>query len=361
MKIGCLILAGGKSSRMGSKKSALEFHGITFLDKLAHEMNGFPELLVSVDERLRHPEITFPMVADIYPEHGPMGGLYSALLQCESDALLVIPCDVPLFSKELAEKMCSFYKETDTDALIAMTDDERIHPLCGIYHKHCLSTLKDCLENEDLKMMSALHKLNLKYYPTGADSWKLTNVNTPEEYRRLIEKNILAISGYKDSGKTTLIEKLIPELMAYGLQVATIKHDGHSFVPDVPGTDSHRFYQAGAATSIVFDNEKFAVTKRMPPNLDYLLSLTGDADLIILEGFKETDYSKLEVVRKANEKPPINQLKNRLAYVSDMKSCECSEFDNSLPMLDMNLPKEVAAFIVDACHHGQLKIERTKS
>ena len=58
---------------------------------------------------------------------------------------------------------------------------------------------------------------------------------------------IFAISGYKNSGKTTLITKLIPELKQRGYRVAVIKHDGHDFEADVPGTDSYRHQKAGAA------------------------------------------------------------------------------------------------------------------
>ena len=63
---------------------------------------------------------------------------------------------------------------------------------------------------------------------------------------------ILAVSGVKNSGKTTLITKLLPELKKRGLQVAVIKHDGHDFEADVPGTDSWKYAQAGADGTCVF-------------------------------------------------------------------------------------------------------------
>lgn len=97
MNTGCLILAGGKSRRMGYRKSSLRLNGTTFLDKLIFELRDFPEILVSVDDAARHPEIPYSMIDDRYSDCGPMSGLYSALSVCESDALLVLPCDVPLF------------------------------------------------------------------------------------------------------------------------------------------------------------------------------------------------------------------------------------------------------------------------
>lgn len=104
---------------------------------------------------------------------------------------------------------------------------------------------------------------------------------------------VIAISGLKNSGKTTLIEKLIPCLKQKGYITAVIKHDGHSFAPDSPGTDSYRFFQAGALGAAVFDREKVSVTKRCDVNIDALLELFQEADFILLEGFKATHYPKI--------------------------------------------------------------------
>ena len=79
MNTGCLILAGGKSRRMGYRKSSLRLNGTTFLDKLIFELRDFPEILVSVDDAARHPEIPYSMIDDRYSDCGPMSGLYSAL------------------------------------------------------------------------------------------------------------------------------------------------------------------------------------------------------------------------------------------------------------------------------------------
>jgi molybdopterin-guanine dinucleotide biosynthesis protein B len=66
---------------------------------------------------------------------------------------------------------------------------------------------------------------------------------------------VVAVSGIKNSGKTSLIEKLLPALTRRGLRVATVKHDGHRFEPDRPGTDSFRHLTAGAVGTAVFDGE----------------------------------------------------------------------------------------------------------
>ena len=186
MKTGCLILAGGKSSRMGRQKSSLKINGMTFLEYLAEELSGYGEVLVSVDRFDRHKEILIPMIEDLYPDHGPMGGIYSAFAAGNFDRLLTVPCDVPLFSGELAEKLCELSDE-DADAVIMRTKDGRIHPLCGMYQRSCLPVLRECLEKRELRMMQALGKLYVIFAEAGEDSWQLQNINTPEEYRLLVE------------------------------------------------------------------------------------------------------------------------------------------------------------------------------
>ena len=108
---------------------------------------------------------------------------------------------------------------------------------------------------------------------------------------------VIAVSGVKNSGKTTLIEAMLPLLAEAGLRVAVIKHDGHCFDPDPPGTDTGRFMAAGAAGTAIFDGEKFKVVKKQPVTEAFLIAQFPEADLILLEGFKYTPWPKLEVVR----------------------------------------------------------------
>ena len=348
MNYGAVILAGGKSRRMGTDKAELKLNGIRFLDKLAYELSGFPELLVSVNDKEQYPETEYPMVCDIFPDCGPMGGLYAALESCTSDALVVVPCDVPLFSKGMADEMCACMEE-ETDAVIAVTEDGREHPLCGVYKKSCLSVLEQCLKKHDYRMRDAISRLRVKTWQAGKHSWRFLNVNTPEEFEKLKNRNCLAISGWKNAGKTTLIEKLIPALAQYGLNVATIKHDGHSYTPDVPGTDSYRFFQAGANTSVIYDGEKYSFTRRGSVTEEELLKLAPEADIILFEGAKWSGYPKIEIVRKENGRSPIPDLRGRIAYVSDI------DFSQVLPIFGPEDISEIAAFIIKSYENGTLR------
>lgn len=153
------------------------------------------------------------------------------------------------------------------------------------------------------------------------------------------EKNkkqfILAVSGVKNSGKTTLITKLLPELKKRGLQVAVIKHDGHDFEADVPGTDSWKYAQAGADGTCVFSAKKYMVVKYAPaPSVEELIGAFPEVDVILLEGFKYSEYPKIEVIRKGNSSESVCDPKNLLGIVTDLTK---AELDVNGEMLDIPL------------------------
>lgn len=123
---------------------------------------------------------------------------------------------------------------------------------------------------------------------------------------------VLAVSGVKNSGKTALIEALLPRLTALGLQTAVIKHDGHSFTPDTPGTDTFRFFQAGACGTAIFDSEKYSLARAVTMTEEKLIAMFPEADLVLLEGFKNSVYPKIELLSET----PVCDPETCLAYVS---------------------------------------------
>ena len=111
--------------------------------------------------------------------------------------------------------------------------------------------------------------------------------------KNVIQPVIFAVSGYKNTGKTTLITGMIPILTEKGNQVAVIKHDGHEFESDVPGTDSYQHQKAGAYGTAVFSKSQFLVTKRVSEiTAEMLLPFFPEADIILIEGLKDSSYPK---------------------------------------------------------------------
>ena len=161
------------------------------------------------------------------------------------------------------------------------------------------------------------------------------------------EPLVVAVSGVKNSGKTTLIESMLPLLTAAGLTVAVIKHDGHSFDPEPSGTDTGRFMAAGAAGAAIFDGEKFKIVKKGSITAGFLISQFPEADLILLEGFKHTGWPKLEVVRRGNSSEPVSDPGTLLALVTDLP-LEVP----GVPVLPLDRPEEAARFLLRLVKEG---------
>jgi molybdopterin-guanine dinucleotide biosynthesis protein MobB len=154
---------------------------------------------------------------------------------------------------------------------------------------------------------------------------------------------IISIVGRSKSGKTTLIERLIPELIKRGYRVATIKHHGKAFDIDYQGKDSWRHKEAGARTVVISSPQKVALIEDCSQELsldDLAARFIQGADIIITEGFKREKYPKMEVFRKGIHPQPLSpQLQNVIAVVSD---CPLSL---GIPCMDLNDIKGIADII----------------
>ncbi len=144
---------------------------------------------------------------------------------------------------------------------------------------------------------------------------------------------VLAVSGVHNSGKTTLLEKLLPALRSRGLKVGVIKHDGHDFTPDVPGTDSFRLREAGAEGVAVYSEKRYLLTEEFRLTEQDLLALfeRHGYDLVLLEGFKSSGWPKIEVVRKAVADAPVSF--QPLAVVGDVPGADFG-LDDPQPLAD---------------------------
>ncbi|MBU6297766.1 MAG: molybdopterin-guanine dinucleotide biosynthesis protein B [Alphaproteobacteria bacterium] len=115
---------------------------------------------------------------------------------------------------------------------------------------------------------------------------------------------VIGIVGWKNSGKTTLVEALLRELTDRGLRVSTIKHAHHHFDVDIPGKDSWRHREAGAQEVLVASSQRWALMHETggahDPNLLDMLPRLSPCDLVLVEGFKHGPHRKIEVRRAAS-------------------------------------------------------------
>ena len=161
---------------------------------------------------------------------------------------------------------------------------------------------------------------------------------------------IFGLAGWSGSGKTTLITGLIPELLARGVTVSTVKHAHHAFDIDRPGKDSWRHREAGACEVMVASERRWALMHELragpEPSLDRLIAQMSPVDLILVEGFKHHPHPKLEICRAALGKPALYPDD---PFVVAVASDERPE-GLPLPWLPLSDPPAVARFIIE--HQG---------
>ncbi len=156
-----------------------------------------------------------------------------------------------------------------------------------------------------------------------------------------IKPYIIAISGVKNSGKTTMITKLIPLLKEMGYTTATIKHDGHDFACDVPGTDSFKHRESGADGIAVYSDNKYMIINQSSDNTEsMLLSHFQSFDIILLEGFKYSSYPKIELIRNGNSQAQVCDKDTLLAIATD-----CNNINWDGPFFSINDTQGIAHLI----------------
>ena len=318
---------------MGQDKARLVLNRQRFIDHLIGEFSGGCEVMLSVAHQGDYAECGIRTVADENRGIGPIEGLRQALRFSGSDFVFVCAVDMPFVRREMMMYLAEFIS-SDYDAFV-FCEEDRIHPLCGIYSRAALGTVQDLITEGEYRLTELLARIRTKYVDIrtscfGSDT--LRNINTPDDYHALRRPVVFCVSGVKNSGKTHLVERLIHAFAGIGMTAGVIKHDGHSFECDVPGTDSDRFYRAGAmATAVFSDSQSFLRVRRRVP-ADELIAQMGDVDVIMIEGMKYSSLPKVEVIRKDASGRGVCDSRTLLCIASDTPlpgSVPC-------PVLDLN-------------------------
>jgi molybdopterin-guanine dinucleotide biosynthesis protein B len=164
---------------------------------------------------------------------------------------------------------------------------------------------------------------------------------------------IICVVGASNVGKTTFLEKLIPELGRRRYRVGIVKHDAHSFEIDHKGKDTWRLREAGANTVVISSREKVAAIRRTDGEMD-LQVLAGhlfwDEELLLTEGFKRSNFPKIEIFRAAVEASPIcTPRDNLVAIVTD------DPVDSEVPVFSFADVAKLADFIEERYLKGRTK------
>ena len=183
-----IILAGGKSSRMGADKALFVLNGSTFLDHIIRTLKPLVDdiLIVSNDER--HGKFNLKRVRDTINNAGPISGLHAGLTHSSTENNLVLSCDIPLIETSILEVLLQ-NNEDDID-VIQLAEADRVHPLIALYKKCSAEHLGKALFHGERKLSTALNGLNFKtVLVSDGQAPALTNVNTPMDFEKIENGN----------------------------------------------------------------------------------------------------------------------------------------------------------------------------
>lgn len=185
IKITGVILAGGKSTRMGREKSLLEINGIKFIDRIISVYRRiFPEIIIVTNTPEKYKDTGIKLYKDIIPGKGSLGGLYTGILEAENEYSFVIACDMPFPDERLIRHITSL---KGNDAAIPVIN-KRYYPLFALYSKSCKEVIENQLRCGNLRISDIFQKLKVKEIKEeevkafDKNMLSLVNINTPEEY-----------------------------------------------------------------------------------------------------------------------------------------------------------------------------------
>ncbi|HAV60558.1 molybdopterin-guanine dinucleotide biosynthesis protein B [uncultured Planktomarina sp.] len=157
--------------------------------------------------------------------------------------------------------------------------------------------------------------------------------------------NVFGVTGWKNAGKTGLMERLVAEFCGRGLRVSTLKHAHHSFDVDHPGKDSHRHRMAGASQVLLASTERWALMNEHrgapEPSLAALLAKLDPVDLVLIEGWKRDKHPKVEAWRAETGNPLIAPNDPTILAVASDTALELDR-----PVFDLDDTSAVADFIL---------------
>ncbi len=181
------VLAGGRSSRMGTNKAALPWRGrplVLHLADAVREAAGSVALIASPDD---FPDFPGHVLADLRPGWGPLGGIETALASTTAEWNLVVACDMPLLTADILQLLLGKAESAGAAGLVPEVGGQ-LQPLAAVYHRRSLPILSEALDAGVRKMGDAVDLLRVVRFVVPAEAERLfANINTPREWQTLLQ------------------------------------------------------------------------------------------------------------------------------------------------------------------------------
>ena len=200
MAISGIILAGGKSRRLGMDKAFLRFRGQALIQHALGVMRALSDdVMVVANDQESYQHLGARLVGDVYPNGASLGGIYAGLLAARHPQGLVVGCDMPFLSLALLRYMISLAKAHD---VVMPRYGTYLEPLHAIYHVNCLPKMRELIEAGQLRISEVFCNLPTRFVTEGEialfdpDKLSFFNINTPEDLERAE-----TLASFQDQGR----------------------------------------------------------------------------------------------------------------------------------------------------------------
>ena len=184
-----IILAGGKSTRMGRDKSFILFSGRPLIEVVIDKISALcNDLIIVTNDPQPYEKYSLRVEIDILKDKGPLGGIYTGLMYSKDKYNFVVACDMPFLNHDLMQYMV---KEADGYDVVIAENKNRLEPLCAVYSKNCIKRIEKEFSKGSLKITDFLKYVKVRTITEDEtaefdlDGRWFVNVNTLEDYRRL--------------------------------------------------------------------------------------------------------------------------------------------------------------------------------
>jgi len=184
------VLAGGKSTRMGQDKALMRFGGKQLILRAAEILNPFVKETTLIGPQDRYGNLGLPVVADKWPDQGPLAAVYTGLLSSNTEWNIFLACDLPLLSRQFIQLLVERTRATHSDVVAPRTQDGW-QPLSAAYHSRCRTALARAMQGDRRSIIGLFDEVRVEAITpdemasAGLSEGELTNMNTPEDWARI--------------------------------------------------------------------------------------------------------------------------------------------------------------------------------
>lgn len=190
-----IVLAGGKSSRMGRNKALLDFGGTRIIEHTVDLFKSiFPEVIIVTNSPEEYASMGIKTVTDIFPGKGSLGGIYTGLIHSSHDYSFIASCDMPFLRRELIEFLISLKEGYD---VVVPRLKDGYEPLHAVYSKNCINQIEGMIDKGDLRIIGFYPEVRVREVsedelaPFNPEPSSFININTPDEYQEAVKRKPL--------------------------------------------------------------------------------------------------------------------------------------------------------------------------